>query len=326
MADTHVHDFLDEEGRAQFARHLVELKEIGQNAVDVECVYRRKDGSPVELMVSESVLCDENGDVTAYAHRLTLDAERRALLHELSASQGLLDEAQAIARVGSWELDFATDTMTWSRQMYAILGADPDTLDPQRRRLPPADRGGGPGDGDRAVPGRPARTGSFTFDARLQRLDGPVVWVRGIGRVTYGADGTATRIGGTTQDISDIKEAELKLLDAVVLNSLMQVMASAANEAETLLDALLDHAGMLLADDDWLRGVGFTRRQRGAEPAARALAADSRGPGCPTTASGGWPSARWPPAARSSRRQERPETPVGGVRGVPAGPAAWSWW
>ena len=54
MADTHVHDFLDEEGRAQFARHLVELKEIGQNAADVECVYRRKDGSPVELMVSES--------------------------------------------------------------------------------------------------------------------------------------------------------------------------------------------------------------------------------------------------------------------------------
>ena len=44
MAGTRVHDFLDEEGRAQFARHLVELGEIGQNAVDVECVYRRKDG------------------------------------------------------------------------------------------------------------------------------------------------------------------------------------------------------------------------------------------------------------------------------------------
>ena len=126
MRDTHVHDFLDEEGRAQFARHLVELKEVGENASDVECVYRRKDGSSVDLMVSESTLRDEHGEVSAYTHRLTHDADRRTLLHEVSASRELLDEAQAIARVGSWELDFGTDTMTWSRQMYAILGADPD--------------------------------------------------------------------------------------------------------------------------------------------------------------------------------------------------------
>ena len=44
----------------------------------------------------------------------------------------------------------------------------------------------------------------------------------------------------------------------------MQVMASAANEAETLLEALVTTRGMLLADDDWLRGVGVHRRRRGA--------------------------------------------------------------
>ena len=163
--------------------------------------------------------------------------------------------------------------------------------------------------------------GSFTFDARLQRLDGPVVWVRGIGRVTYGADGTATRIGGTTQDISDIKEAELKLLDAVVLNSLMQVMASAANEAETLHDALVTTRGMLLADDDWLRGVGFTVVGDG--PSRRLEP-------WPLTPEDPEPDDRERRLAERAlaaggtvfEEQERPRHPRGGVRGVPAGPAA----
>ena len=257
MRDTLVYDFLDEEGRSQFAGHLADLRKVGENASDVECVYRRKDGSPVDLMVSESTLRDEHGEVSAYAHRLTLDAERRTLLHELSASRELLDEAQAIARVGSWELDFGTDTMTWSRQMYAILGAEPGSRTPSPEafleQILEADREMVT---ERFLTGQDV--GEFTFDARLRRLDGPVVWVRGIGRVTYDDSGAATRIGGTTQDITDIKRAELKLLDAVVLNSLMQVMASAANEAETLLDALAVTRGMLLANDDWLRGVAFS--------------------------------------------------------------------
>ena len=257
MRDTHVSDFLDEEGRAQFAQHLADLPRTGENPGEVECVYRSKDGSPVDLMVSESTLRGERGEVVAYAHRLTLDADRRALLHELSASRELLDEAQAIARVGSWELDFATDTMTWSRQMYEILGADPDACAPSAeaflQQIVDADREMVT---ERFVTGQ--QTGEFTFDARLQRLDGRVVWVRGLGRVAYDASGAATRIGGTTQDITDIKEAELKLLDAVVVNSLMQVMASAANEAETLGDALVVTRGMLLDHEDWLRGVGFS--------------------------------------------------------------------
>ena len=207
-------------------------------------------------MVSESVLRDENGDVTAYAHRLTLDAERRALLHELSASQGLLDEAQAIARVGSWELDFATDTMTWSR---------PDVRDPRRR---PATAGRPSADAfleqivaedrelvtERFLAGQqegrsPSTPGSSGSTARC-------VWVRGIGRVTYARGRHATRIGGTTQDISDIKEAELQLLDAVVLNSLMQVMASAATRPRPWRGAD-DHARHVARGRRLAAGVAF---------------------------------------------------------------------
>ena len=252
-----VTDFLDAEGRAQFTRHLADLRTLGQNTTDVECVYVRTDGTPVDLMVSESTLYDDHGEVAAYAHRLTHDAERRALVHELSQSREQLDEAQGIARVGSWELDFDTGTMSWSRQMHALLGTDPETFTPSREafvaRVVEQDRAAI----EEAVDGA-LEHGSFEFDARVERVDGEVRWLRGLGRVTYDADGEPLRIGGTTQDITDIKEAELKLLDAVVLNTLMQVMATAANEAQTLVEALIVTRGMLLGHDDWLRGVGFS--------------------------------------------------------------------
>jgi PAS domain S-box-containing protein len=257
MLGTDVRDHLDEEGRAQFTQHLADLAASGPNPADVECVYRRADGTPVDLMVSETALREDDGTVTAYAHRLTHDADRRALLHELSHSRAQLDEAQALAHVGSWELDFATDQMTWSRQMYAMIGVDPETWQPSTaaflERVLPADR-----EVVNEAVSSALETGHFAFDARVVRADGSTGWVRGLGRVTYDEDGTPVRIGGTTQEITDIKEAELKLLDAVVLNSLMQVMATAANEAESLHAALVVTRGLLLGHEDWLRGVGFS--------------------------------------------------------------------
>ena len=40
------------------------------------------------------------------------------------------------------------------------------------------------------------------------------------------------------QDITDLKDVELQLVDAVVLNTMMQALASAANEAQTLAEAI----------------------------------------------------------------------------------------
>ena len=98
----------------------------------------------------------------------------------------------------------------------------------------------------------------FTFDARLRRNDGALVWLRGLGRYVQDAQGRSTRVSGTLQDVTDIKEAELQLVDAVVLNALMQVMATAANEAQTLVDACEVVRHQLLGHDDWTRAVGFT--------------------------------------------------------------------
>lgn len=48
----------------------------------------------------------------------------------LRRSEALLNESQAIAHVGSWELDLATDQLTWSDEVYRIFGLPPQILAP----------------------------------------------------------------------------------------------------------------------------------------------------------------------------------------------------
>lgn len=43
----------------------------------------------------------------------------------LAVEQARLAETQAVARVGSWETDLATLTVTWSAECCRIFGTDP---------------------------------------------------------------------------------------------------------------------------------------------------------------------------------------------------------
>jgi len=198
MAGLAVPDVLDDVGKEQFRAHLLELREHGRpHEVDVECCYLRPDGSPVYLLVSERAVLDASGAVEGYVHRLTDHEERRTLLLELSDSREKLDEAQAIARVGSWELDLASGEVTWSRQLFAMLGLDPQTFEPSAEafveRVYERDR--------EAVTEAVRRAGEshqpLEFDARVVHTDGSMRWIRGLGRTSFADDGTPLRIGGT---------------------------------------------------------------------------------------------------------------------------------
>ena len=48
-----------------------------------------------------------------------------------------LSEAQRVAKVGSWEWDPATDIVTWSEEMFRIMGRDPALPAPSYQEHPP---------------------------------------------------------------------------------------------------------------------------------------------------------------------------------------------
>ena len=249
-------EVLDESDRSCFEAHLAELIEGKVERRAVERTFCRPDGTPVPLVVSEQVLYDDDQLVVGYVYRLTEDGRRRALVDELSRSQSQLAEAQTIARIGSWEIQVDPREVTWSAQMYALLDVDPETFDAGPEgffaRVVDEDRAMVEAAwADLGVDGE-----ERIIDCRLQLSDGSSRWVRALGRaLEWTADGVPVRFGGTVQDIDDLKEAELKLLDAVEVNTVMQFMASAANETNTLDEALERTRELLLAHPDWARGV-----------------------------------------------------------------------
>jgi PAS domain S-box-containing protein len=92
--------------------------------------WRRKDGSWRHIETSGSPLFDASGafigllgidrDVT---ERVEADAAHRASIE-------LLRRSQEIAHIGSWELDVGRGIVTWSDEVYRILGLDPQQIDP----------------------------------------------------------------------------------------------------------------------------------------------------------------------------------------------------
>ena len=249
-------DALDETGRGQFAEHLRELVRGESNLTEVECLWVRKDGSKLWVLVQESTLYDEQGNVQGYLHRVTDYSERRRLFEELRSSREMLAEAQRIAKVGSYDWDITNDAIVASDELHALYDVPREefggTYEAFLDHVHPDDRP----IVDAAVASAIEGADEFDFVVRILRRDQPA-WMRGRGELFRDRDGVPVRARGTHQDVTDAKEAELALQDLVAQNTLMQVMATTANESETLIDLLAVAQPLLLHHDDWVRGRGY---------------------------------------------------------------------
>ena len=89
----------------------------------LETTRVRKDGSHVGVLIRMSTTRDEHGEVglSVIAHDIT---ERLHAQRALEASQRQLDEAQQVARLGSFEFDIVTRVFTCSDEYRRILGLE----------------------------------------------------------------------------------------------------------------------------------------------------------------------------------------------------------
>ena len=146
--------------------------------------------------------------------------ERRAMALREAAREALLAEAQAIARLGSWEWDIPADRLTWSeelRRIYGVDGAFDASYAGYLGLIHPDDRERV----DAAVRHAFAAGEPFVFDHRLVRPDGEVRLTHCEGKVLLGAAGQAIRMVGTCQDVTDrersaaaLRRSELMLAEA----------------------------------------------------------------------------------------------------------------
>ena len=224
MVGFSVFEAVDDVGKEQFRHHLAELATHGVPGDNLECSLLDAQGNRFWALVSHTPLVDDAGTRRGWMHRVSEHSAQRKLLDQLA-------EAQSIAKIGSWEWDVETDLVSWSDELYRIYGLDRTGLTPTYEgflaRIHPDDRARVA----EVVGAALESDDAFDFEARVVRTNGAVAWIRGQGLVTRDPEGRARRMGGTTQDITEKKESEEAL-------GLVTAMATAANEAATLEDAL----------------------------------------------------------------------------------------
>jgi diguanylate cyclase (GGDEF)-like protein/PAS domain S-box-containing protein len=119
-----------------------------------------------------------------------------------------------MADVGSWEWDVSSNAMTWSNELFGIFGLErresAASVEEFLQRVHPQDRGLVHGALQRAYSERKP----VSFDHRVICPDGTERWLHGqAAATTEGAD-RGIRLAGTTQDITERKRAEERMLDS----------------------------------------------------------------------------------------------------------------
>jgi PAS domain S-box-containing protein len=180
---------------------------------DHEFEYRMlaQDGKTVWIRDEVKVALD-SGRVT-HMHGFMFDISKRKRNEmALRTSQANLAEAQRIARIGSWELDLASEELLWSDEVYRIFELDPGRFKPSYETFlhvtHPEDRDAV----DSAYKDAVRNKTSYDVEHRLQMEDGRVKFVHETGKNHYDPLGRALRSVGTIQDITErvIAEQELR--------------------------------------------------------------------------------------------------------------------
>jgi diguanylate cyclase (GGDEF)-like protein/PAS domain S-box-containing protein len=167
------------------------------------------------------------------------DAESRTRAEAaLRRSESILDRAQQIAHVGSWEWDLLGREVRWSDQMFRIFGYEPGEIEPSRdtsfARIHPEDRERVSGEIKALMHGEAS---SLEIDHRVAWEDGLVRHVHMMCEVEFRA-GLPSRVIGSAQDTTAQvrREIELQRTNRALrmLSAVSQTARQATSEADLL--------------------------------------------------------------------------------------------
>jgi diguanylate cyclase (GGDEF)-like protein/PAS domain S-box-containing protein len=177
--------------------------------------------------------------------------ERKRAEEMLRASRESLNEAQRIARVGSWELDLANNSLLWSEEIFRIFEIDQDKFSASYEgfldAIHPDDREAV----SRAYAESLANHTPYEIEHRLLMADGRIKYVYERCETRYGDDGKPLRSIGTVQDITERKATDREL---TLLNYALDHVKEAA-----LLTG--EDAQLYYVNEGFCRGLGYTRAE-----------------------------------------------------------------
>jgi PAS domain S-box-containing protein len=191
----------------------------------------RADGTQIILEGSlvNQVVNGEAVGFLGFAHDVT---ERRAAEEELRRTEQRLAEAQRLAKIGTWEVDFDTNHLWWSAESYRMFGLEPSerqlTFDDFMQFIPPEER-----HVVDEVTDILFERGEHEWELRIRAADGTEKILSCYGHLIHNR-----RLIGTNQDITEKKRAEQLLRES---DERFRLIARATSDAVWDLDYVTGH-------------------------------------------------------------------------------------
>jgi diguanylate cyclase (GGDEF)-like protein/PAS domain S-box-containing protein len=193
---------------------LLATVRAGEVVRQVDTQRMAKDGRRIDVSISMSPIRDEAGAIVG-AVAFTRDIGMRIAADErLRRSEAQLAEAQRLAALGSWEWDLVSSEVTWSPELYRILGRDPDRFPASYElyfdSIHPSDRP----QATAAIEETLARGLALDYECRVLRPGGVERVIHARGRAVGDDSGNPVRVVGTVQDITGVAQARQRLEQA----------------------------------------------------------------------------------------------------------------
>ncbi|MGQ3050821.1 MAG: ATP-binding protein [Roseateles sp.] len=162
-------------------------------------------------------------------------SERENLLDELKILQAKVVASQRISRIGYWEIDLRTGRLGGTSHLAGLLGtAIPQTLDAWLARLAEADRE----PLQAALQAAWAGSGALDIEYPMRLAGAAQVWVRMRGELRTAPDGKPVQLRGSVQDITERKEAEMRLAAQMGRLQLLHRITRAIADRQSIADIL----------------------------------------------------------------------------------------
>lgn len=219
---------------------------------------RTKSGDYIWTQVRADSIRDESGRVlfmSGVSFDITALKEAEEALRESEARQERIIQSSSD---GIWEWYAKKGGFHFSSRCWELIGYDAnddeitkgeDKLIVWRKHIHPQDLS----KFDRALEEHMAGRAPFDIEYRLIGKDKEIHWIRGRGRASFDAQGRPTRMSGANMDMTQIKRAEERVIQAKEAaekanQAKSEFLSSMSHELRTPLNAILGYAQLFEYD------------------------------------------------------------------------------
>ena len=171
-------------------------------------------GSKLVMKCKHKSIKDSNGNIIASVscfRRSKSDTNSRYYLKKLKKQGEFLEKSNEAALIGYWEVNLKKQQLFWSRITKQIHDAPTDFVPNVATALSIYLEGDSRNTIDKAFTACITTGQAFNLELQIVTLTGNIKWVRSIGQAIF-SKGVCKRVYGTFQDITEVKEANIALL------------------------------------------------------------------------------------------------------------------